>query len=114
MFGDQRPEELIPSKSFSTYVRSFQPESSNKYKVPCDGSYRRDPTLNNIALPREIGATAKVDVNGKRLDEAGTRLTAVQDSEADQARRNVDKDRTRVYPFTFANVPSSLFSRFGW
>lgn len=100
MFGDQRPEELIPSKSFSSWVRSFRPESSKQTsadEVPFDGSYRRVPALDNIALPREIGATVKVDAKGKPLDEAGSRLMELQNSEAEKARRNVNEDYTIVY-----------------
>lgn len=100
MFGDRSPDEMVPSKSFSSWVRSFRPESAKQAstdEIPFDGSYRRVPALDNIALPREIGATVKVNANGEPLDEANTRLMELQNSESEKARRNVNEDYTVVY-----------------
>lgn len=71
------------------------------------GSYRRVPNSDNVAVPRDMRATAKVDVNGLPIDDEARGLIAAQDAEAEKAKRNPKEDYTVVY------IPSHFQYRIG-
>ncbi|KAH8110989.1 hypothetical protein DFH11DRAFT_1616415 [Phellopilus nigrolimitatus] len=103
MFGGLHPEEMRPSAKVSAWLSPLlstkqveKPSNVNEEKQ-IDGSYRRVPAQDNIALPREIKATVAVDELGNPLDEAGQRLMEIQNSEAEKAKRDVKTDYALVY-----------------
>ena len=100
MFGGRPEDEMVPSKSFTAWLKSLlwkviEEPTSQEAKV--DGGYRRVPHLDNIALPRDMSATVKVDKDGNPLDEAGRTLMESQNAEAEKARRDVKTDYMVVY-----------------
>jgi E3 ubiquitin-protein ligase MARCH6 len=62
-----------------------------------DGTFRRVPASDNVALPREMRATAEVNVNGEPVNETAAKLIQLQNAEAEKAKRNVKADYTIVY-----------------
>lgn len=62
-----------------------------------DGSFRRVPATDNLALPRDMRATVAVTEDGEPVDEAARVLMRQQDAEADKAKRNIKDDYMIVY-----------------
>ena len=97
MFGGRHPlEEITPIysswKSFA--ISAF---GSDPPEFTHDGTFRRVPASDNVALPREMRATAEVNAEGEPISEAAARLIQMQNMEADKAKRNVKSDYTLVY-----------------
>ncbi|KDQ50759.1 hypothetical protein JAAARDRAFT_81797 [Jaapia argillacea MUCL 33604] len=65
--------------------------------VTKDGSFKRVPADDNVALTREMQATADVDEHGEPLNEVAARMIAAQNAETERAKRNVKEDFTVVY-----------------
>ncbi|KAN0128787.1 hypothetical protein V8E53_013374 [Lactarius tabidus] len=59
--------------------------------------YRRVPNNDNVAVPRDMRATARVDVTGLPVNDEARRLIMAQDAEAEKAKRNPKDDYTVVY-----------------
>ena len=103
MFGGIHPEEMHPSKSMTSWLSStfgFGTSNDDFQDADADvtdGSYRRVPAQDNIALPREVRATIEVDKDGNPVDEAGRRLMDLQNAEAEKAKRRAASDYTVVY-----------------
>lgn len=97
MFGERHSsEELTPIyaswKSFAMGAfGSDAPEGIH------DGTFRRVPASDNVALPREMRATAEVNAEGEPISEAAARLIQLQNMEAEKAKRNVNSDYVLVY-----------------
>lgn len=97
MFGDRYPmEEFTPQHAswtsfVMTVVGMHDPRNIH------DGSFRRVPAIDNVALPREMRATAEVNANGEPMTEAAAKLIQLQDAEAEKAKRNAKSDYTVVY-----------------
>jgi E3 ubiquitin-protein ligase MARCH6 len=107
MFGGRHPEEErnLPHTS---WLRLGNPGGEAEVGVlPFHGSYRRVPNSDNVAVPRDMRATAKVDVNGIPIDDEARGLIAAQDAEAEKAKRNPKEDYTVVY------IPSHFQYRIG-
>jgi E3 ubiquitin-protein ligase MARCH6 len=97
MFGGRHPaeERNLPHISWLLFGNS-----GGKVKdgmLPVHGSYRRVPNSDNVAVPRDMRATARVDVNGIPVDAEARGLIAAQDAEAEKAKRNPKEDYTVVY-----------------
>ncbi|KAI9440783.1 hypothetical protein H4582DRAFT_2110852 [Lactarius indigo] len=54
-------------------------------------------SCDNVAVPRDMRATARVDVTGIPVDDEAQRLIMAQDAEAEKAKRNPKDDYTVVY-----------------
>jgi E3 ubiquitin-protein ligase MARCH6 len=97
MFGDRYPmEEFTPQHaSWTSFVMTVfgihDPRNIH------DGSFRRVPASDNVALPRDMRATAEVNSNGEPITEAAAKLIQLQNSEAEKAKRNVKSDFMVVY-----------------
>lgn len=98
MFGDrQRDEES--SRAYRTWVAFFR-RSAKDYEevtVTSDGTFRRVPASDNIALPRDMRATAEVSEDGSPLNDTAAALIASQNAEAAKAKRDVKDDYIVVY-----------------
>lgn len=97
MFGDRYPmEEFTPQHaSWASLVMTIA--GVHDPRNIHDGSFRRVPASDNVALPREMRATAEVDANGEPATEAAAKLIQLQNAEAEKAKRNVKSDYTVVY-----------------
>ncbi|KAL0574135.1 hypothetical protein V5O48_007824 [Marasmius crinis-equi] len=62
-----------------------------------DGTFRRVPNTDHLALPRDMRATVAVSATGQPVDDAAKLLMAQQDAETLKAKRNVQDDYTIVY-----------------
>ncbi|KAG8215068.1 hypothetical protein J3R82DRAFT_8489 [Butyriboletus roseoflavus] len=62
-----------------------------------DGTFRRVPASDNIALPRDMRATAEVHEDGTPLNDKAAALVASQNAEAMKAKRDVKDDYIVVY-----------------
>ena len=62
-----------------------------------DGTFRRVPNSDNIALVKNEPATAEVDATGQPVDERAAQLMELQNAEAEKARRNIRVDYVVVY-----------------
>ncbi|THH12440.1 hypothetical protein EW146_g7700 [Bondarzewia mesenterica] len=97
MFGERSPAEEFTTQQW-TWLPSNKTDSQVADAVhPFDGSFRRVPASDNVAIPRDMRATAEVDVNGNPVDEESQRLINAQNAEAEKAKRNYKNDYTVVY-----------------
>jgi E3 ubiquitin-protein ligase MARCH6 len=97
MFGERYPmEEFTPRHSSWTmfFLNTLGLRDPNNIQ---DGTFRRVPASDNVALPREMRATAEVNAIGEPMTEAAARLIQLQNAEAEKAKRNVKADYTVVY-----------------
>lgn len=93
--GRYAQEEHTPKDWRDNFVRTetFVLDS----KIVFDGSFRRVPAVDNLALPRDMRATVAVTAQGIPIDDAASKLMAMQNIEAEKARRNVREDYMIVY-----------------
>lgn|SRR6266478_705301 len=97
MFGGRHPEEECDDPHIN-WLRFGNSGGKVEDGVPLfHGSYRRVPNSDNVAVPRDMRATARVDVNGIPIDDEARGLIAAQDAEAEKAKRNPKEDYTVVY-----------------
>lgn len=95
-FGErQADEEYTPQRwKFNPFRPSEGLDDLNN--IP-DGSFRRVPATDNLALPRDMRATAAVTEQGEPIDEVAKALIAIQNAEAEKAKRNIKDDYMVVY-----------------
>ena len=97
MFGGRHPDEErdLPRNSWLRFRNSGSKVADG---VLCShGSYRRVPNSDNVAVPRDMRATARVDEKGLPIDDEARELILAQDAEAEKAKRNPKEDYTVVY-----------------
>ncbi|EPQ56749.1 hypothetical protein GLOTRDRAFT_115872 [Gloeophyllum trabeum ATCC 11539] len=95
MFGERVPsEEYTPKNRFGLQGLTKMEVVEEGIR---DGHFRRVPADDNIALPREMRATAEVTEHGEPANEEAARLIKVQNEEAQKAKRNPKTDYTIVY-----------------
>ncbi|KAF9522418.1 hypothetical protein CPB83DRAFT_112389 [Crepidotus variabilis] len=95
-FGGRHPqEEFTPKDWRDNFFRSDTFVADPDTHL--DGSFRRVPATDNLALPRDMRATVAVTAEGIPLDDAASKLMALQNIEAEKARRNVNEDYMIVY-----------------
>jgi E3 ubiquitin-protein ligase MARCH6 len=93
-FGERQPSEERSSK---LWFRSFGRQVENDPASVPEGSFRRVPNTDHIALPRDMRATASVHENGEPVDDEARRLIAAQNLEAEKAKRVIKDDYIIVY-----------------
>lgn len=98
MFGDRHSDEEFTSQfdSWITYLRRSSGDIEAASRT-ADGTFRRVPASDNIALPKDMRATAEVLVDGTPANPAAQELVAAQDAEALKAKRDVKNDYLIVY-----------------
>lgn len=95
MFGD-RPADQEVTVRYRTWIAYFM-KSTNDVITEHDGTFRRVPASDNIALPRDMRATAEVFENGFPANEEARDLIRQQNNEAAKAKRDIKADYTVVY-----------------
>lgn len=95
-FGGRYPHEEYTPKYWSTLLFRSEEDLDNPANVKA-GSFRRVPASDNIALPRDMHATAAVTEHGDPIDEEARGLLAMQNEEAVKAKRVVADDYMIVY-----------------
>ena len=98
MFGGRYPSEEFSPKEYTwrtlVVVNGAQLDDS---EVVHDGTFRRVPNNDNIALVKDTPATAEVREDGTPVDEEARKFIDAQNAEAQKAKRQVKKDYTVVY-----------------
>ncbi|KAJ7493199.1 hypothetical protein B0H11DRAFT_2156254 [Mycena galericulata] len=95
-FGGRYPHEEYSSWRWSSLIFRFDEDLEDPANIK-DGSFRRVPATDNIALPRDMRATAAVTENGEPVDEEARGLISMQNEEAIKAKRVVQDDYMIVY-----------------
>ncbi|KAF5383819.1 hypothetical protein D9615_003736 [Tricholomella constricta] len=85
-----------PAEERSKRWRLFSSQPREEAPV-ADGSFRRVPATDNLALPRDMRATVGVTENGEPVDEQASQLMADQNAETEKAKRNINEDFMIVY-----------------
>ncbi|KAK2465700.1 hypothetical protein APHAL10511_002244 [Amanita phalloides] len=93
--GRHASEEYTPNTWLEAFMRS--PDDLADAERVFDGSFRRVPATDQLALPRDMKATAAVTESGEPADEEARNLMRMQDAEAVKAHRDVKKDYMVVY-----------------
>ncbi|KAH8832844.1 hypothetical protein DL96DRAFT_1667326 [Flagelloscypha sp. PMI_526] len=94
-FGERRREEEYTPKTWDQFF-SLEDELPGPSDVR-DGRFRRVPATDNLALPKDLRATAAVLENGDPEDNYAAGLIKKQNDEAIKAKRQIDQDYTIVY-----------------
>ncbi|KAI0251385.1 hypothetical protein BJV78DRAFT_1375071 [Lactifluus subvellereus] len=97
MFGVRHPEEEHELLHSSWLPFGNSGSEAGEGSLCFRGSYRRVPNSDNVAVPRDMRATARVDADGLPVDEEARKLIVAQDAEAEKAKRNPKDDYTVVY-----------------
>ena len=96
MFGGRHDSEEFSARHWSW--KSFVPGAKiDDANLVHNGTFRRVPATDSIALPRDMRATAQVTADGEPVDEESRELIAAQNAEAEKAKRSVNDDYTVVY-----------------
>ncbi|GBE86611.1 hypothetical protein SCP_0904900 [Sparassis crispa] len=98
MFGDRYPsEEFTPNHwSWRMLVMTSEIQMDDAEAVH-DGSFWRVPNSDNVVIAKDVPATAEVNENGLPLGEEQAASIAVQDAEAEKAKRSIKTDYTVAY-----------------
>ena len=95
-FGGRHPrEEFTPKNWRDNFIREVV-HVVNEGDIP-DGSFRRVPAVDNVALPRDMRATASVNAEGEPVNDEAKALMELQNAEAEKAKRNIKVDFMIVY-----------------
>ncbi|OSD05343.1 hypothetical protein PYCCODRAFT_1405960 [Trametes coccinea BRFM310] len=99
MFGGRYPsEEYTPTTwTWRFLLTSEDDVQMDDAEAVHDGSFRRVPNSDNVALVKDAPATVDVDEEGYPLNEDGRKLIQAQNAEAERAKRSVKEDYTVVY-----------------
>ena len=95
-FGGRYHEEEYTPKTWRGLLFGPNVEMADVDDTP-DGSFRRVPATDNIALPRDMRATVAVTSTGEPVDDDARKLMASQDAEANKAKRSIKDDYIIVY-----------------
>ncbi|KAG2142827.1 uncharacterized protein EDB93DRAFT_1241500 [Suillus bovinus] len=110
MFGERHSDEEFTAQ-FDGWIPFLRRSSSDieAASKTSDGTFRRVPASDNIALPKDMRATAEVLEDGTPANPAAEELVAAQNAEAAKAKRDVKNDYLIVY-----FPPSFRFRIFGF
>lgn len=95
-FGGRHPDEECTPNHWRVFSLRL-PELLLDVNPLHDGSFRRVPATDSLALPRDVRATAAVTENGEPIDDAAKALIELQNTEAEKAKRNPKEDYIVVY-----------------
>lgn len=94
-FGGRHPEEEYTPKTWRALL--FWSNIEMTEDDTQDGSFRRVPATDNIALPRDMRATVAVTAAGEPVGDDAMKLMSLQNAEAIKAKRSIKDDYTIVY-----------------
>jgi E3 ubiquitin-protein ligase MARCH6 len=94
-FGGRHPEEEYTRKTWKALI--FWSSIEMIEDDTQDGSFRRVPATDNIALPRDMRATVAVTAAGEPVGDDAIKLMSLQNAEAIKAKRSIKDDYAIVY-----------------
>ncbi|KAI0788709.1 hypothetical protein C8Q75DRAFT_879244 [Abortiporus biennis] len=111
MFGDRHASEEFTSKRWNWRKFFVAPGGIQMDDAEAihDGTFRRVPNSDNIALVKGERATVQVDENGAPVNEEEARVMHLQDQEALKAKRTIKDDFTIIYLPPHVRYRISLF-----
>ncbi|KAJ3809699.1 hypothetical protein F5876DRAFT_43374, partial [Lentinula aff. lateritia] len=114
-FGLRLAEEEYTPKKFSLFRIIYGPSKDASILVEdYDGSFRRVPNTDDLAIPRDIPATAAVTATGEPVNEEAMILMTQQDMETVQAKHSIRQDFTVVYIPPYFRYRMILFVLILW
>lgn len=98
MFGERHSDEEFTAQ-FENWIPFLRrsPSDIEAAGKKSDGTFRRVPASDNIALPKDMRATAEVLEDGTPANPIAAELVAAQDAEASKAKRDIKNDYLIVY-----------------
>lgn len=98
MFGERHSDEEFTAR-FDSWIPFLRRSLSDieAASKKSDGTFRRVPASDNIALPKDMRATAEVLEDGTPANSIAAELVAAQDAEASKAKRDIKNDYLIVY-----------------
>ncbi|KAF9482616.1 hypothetical protein BDN70DRAFT_852941 [Pholiota conissans] len=93
--GRHAQEEYTPKNWRDNFIRS-DVHVVGENDIP-DGSFRRVPATDNLALPRDMRATVPVTADGVPIDSDARFLMQLQNAETEKAKKSVKDDFIIVY-----------------
>ncbi|OAX41033.1 hypothetical protein K503DRAFT_713394 [Rhizopogon vinicolor AM-OR11-026] len=98
MFGDRHSEEEFTAQfdNWIAFLRRSTSDTEAATKTH-DGTFRRVPASDNIALPKDMRATAEVLADGTPANPTAKALVDAQNAEALKAKRDIKNDYLIVY-----------------
>ncbi|KAL4078894.1 hypothetical protein V8B97DRAFT_2021235 [Scleroderma yunnanense] len=98
MFGERHSgqEKTVRYRTWGAFFRRSN-RDMEEVMVEKDGTFRRVPASDNIALPRDMRATAEVLETGLPANDAARDLIDMQNIEAAKAKRDIRADYIVVY-----------------
>ncbi|KAJ3902429.1 hypothetical protein F5879DRAFT_1003174 [Lentinula edodes] len=114
-FGLRLAEEEYTPKKFSLSRIIYGPSKDASILVEdYDGSFRRVPNTDDLAIPRDIPATVAVTATGEPVNEEAMILMTQQDMETVQAKHSIRQDFTVVYIPPYFRYRMILFVLILW
>jgi E3 ubiquitin-protein ligase MARCH6 len=114
-FGKRYGEEEYTPKTWSLGRTIYGPtKDADVVAADYDGSFRRVPNTDDIALPREMRATVAVTAAGDPVDEAASKLMTEQNEVTTKVNRNVKQDFIVVYIPPYFRYRMILFVSMLW
>lgn len=95
LFGGRHPDEEYSLGRWT--LHALVSSKGDDVDVLRDGTFRRVPNSDNVALAKDESATAEVHEDGNPIDDKQAELMKKQDEEAEKAKRNVRDDYTIAY-----------------
>ncbi|KAG6331572.1 hypothetical protein ID866_7515, partial [Astraeus odoratus] len=98
MFGERHQCQESTTR-YRTWAAFFRRSAKDMQEIVVerDGTFRRVPASDNIALPRDMRATAEVLENGEPANDSAKDLINLQNNEAVKAKRDIRTDYIVVY-----------------
>ncbi|EKM50520.1 uncharacterized protein PHACADRAFT_263859 [Phanerochaete carnosa HHB-10118-sp] len=90
LFGGRHPDEELSNPQLPLADEQKQPAT-------VIGTFRRVPNTDNVALAKGQAATAEVDEEGRPVSDKEARLMLLQDTEAENNKRNIKDDYVIAY-----------------
>ncbi|KAJ2917102.1 hypothetical protein MD484_g3273, partial [Candolleomyces efflorescens] len=94
-FGGRHSAEETPTRGWP--FGKSDSKGHDQDKGVADGTFRRVPATDYLALPRDVRATAQVHEDGTPVDEEAAKLLDQQNQEAEKAKHDPTKDYMIVF-----------------
>ncbi|KAH9933406.1 uncharacterized protein B0H18DRAFT_1196777 [Fomitopsis serialis] len=97
MFGGRYPLEEYTPRHW--WQKIFSPKAVSRFVIAelRDGTFKRVPNNDTVALVKDLPAVAEVDRHENPLNDEQARIIKAQNAEAEKHKRNIKKDYTVVY-----------------
>ncbi|KAJ3557499.1 hypothetical protein NM688_g1443 [Phlebia brevispora] len=95
LFGGRHAEEEYSLKRYT--LHTLLATRLDDTEIVHDGTFRRVPNSDNVALAKDEPATVEVNEDGTPIDDKEARVMRILDEETDRAKRSIKDDYTIAY-----------------